>query len=183
MIHLTSDLHMFHDRAFIYEPRDFKSVQAMMDYYRQEWLGNVAKQDDIYIVGDFCLGTDYDAIEQLVKSLPGNKHLLIGNHDTDAKVDFYKSLGMDVKYADVIEYKKRRFYLSHFITHVASLESNPDTCLINLHGHLHTKEKFHEDIPYLYNVSMDANNNKIITLDDVLDAFQAKVSECIELLK
>ena len=79
MIHLTSDLHMFHDRAFIYGPRGFKLVQTMMDYYKQEWLGNVAKQDDIYIVGDFCLGIDYDAIEQLVKSLPGNKHLLIGS--------------------------------------------------------------------------------------------------------
>ena len=66
---------MFHDRAFIYGPRGFKSVQTMMDYYKQEWLGNVAKQDDIYIVGDFCLGTDYDAIVDNVSKLLTDRNL------------------------------------------------------------------------------------------------------------
>ena len=33
--------------------------------------------------------------------------------------------------------------------------------MINLHGHIHTKNKFFEDMPFLYNISVDANNNKL----------------------
>ena len=182
MIYVTSDLHLFHDRRFIYKPRGFDSVKDMMNCYINEWKNNITKDDDIYLVGDFCLGSDYDAIESLLNSLPGKIHLLIGNHDTDAKVEFYKSHGIDVKYADVIVYKKRRFYLSHYPTHTSSLEGNPKNCVINLHGHLHTKDKFYEDIPFMYNVSVDANDNHFLTLDEILEAFNNKVKECISYL-
>ena len=89
------------------------------------------------VVGDLCLGKDYDGIWRLLASLPGTLHLIIGN---------------------------------------------PKTCMINCHGHLHTKNKFYEDRPYMYNVSVDANNNKFITLDDVLREFHQKVCECKQYL-
>lgn len=182
MIFITSDLHLFHDREFIYKPRGFDSVKDMMNCYINEWKSKVTEDDDIYIVGDFCLGSGYGEIEKLLNSLPGRIHLLIGNHDTDAKVEFYKARGIDAKYVDVIIYKKRRFYLSHYPTHTSSLESDPKNCVINLHGHIHTKEKFYEDIPFMYNVSVDANNNHFVTLDEVLKTFNKKVKECISYL-
>lgn len=178
MIFVTSDLHMFHNREFIYRPRGFNSVDEMMNCYINEWKSKVTKSDDIYVVGDLCLGNNYADILRLLNSLPGTLHLLIGNHDTQSKVEFYRSHKIDVKYADMIEYKHRRFYLSHYPTYTASLEENPKNCIINLHGHLHTKKKFFEDRPYMYNVSVDANTNKFLTLDDILTEFKNKVNEC-----
>ena len=182
MIYITSDLHFFHDRKFIYEPREFASAAEMADAYVREWKEKVEKQDDLYILGDFCMGTDYGAIYSLISSLPGKIHLIAGNHDTENKIDFYRSHGIDVKYADILAYKKRKLYLSHYPTITADLNQNPKNCVINLHGHLHVKERFFEDRPYMYNVSVDANENHFLTPDDILGRFEEKVKECCRYL-
>ena len=178
MVFVTSDLHFFHDRKFIYEPRGFSSVEEMNNAYIEEWLSRVTDEDDVYVVGDFCLGNDYDLIDELIDKLPGNIHLLIGNHDTLKKIKCYESRGIDVKYADVITYKKRRYYLSHYPTITANLNSHPSNCVINLHGHLHVKDIFYDDKPFMINVSVDANDNKFLTLDDIKTLYDAEVRKC-----
>lgn len=180
MIWITSDLHFFHDREFIFKPRGFHSCEEMNLAYINEWKSKVKIDDDIYICGDFCLSQNYDAICQLIRSLPGRIHLVLGNHDTEVKIEFYKEFPniVSISYAEMLIYHRRRFLLSHYITETATLESNPKTCVINLHGHLHVKEKFHESKPYLYNVSVDANNNHFVSLDEIEAAFKNKVKEC-----
>jgi len=37
-------------------------------------------------------------------------------------------------------------------------------------------------MPFVINISVDANNNKILTLDEVLDLFSNKVVECFAYL-
>lgn len=49
----------------------------------------IDENDDVYVLGDFFLGTDYDAISQILKDLPGKIHLIIDSHDTDKKLEFY----------------------------------------------------------------------------------------------
>lgn len=184
MVYFISDLHFFHDRKFIYEPRGFKSEKEMREYYVKEWQKTATNDDDIYVAGDFCLGTDYDAIADLVKSLPGRIHIIIGNHDTDKKVEFYSKLPnvVEIAYATMIVNNNRRYYISHYITETATLESNPKTCVINIHGHLHVKEMFHEDKPYLINVSVDVTGGKLLTFQDIEFAFTNKIKECISYL-
>ena len=46
------------------------------------------ENDDVYVLGDFFLGTDYDAISQILKDLPGKIHLIIDSHDTDKNWNF-----------------------------------------------------------------------------------------------
>lgn len=181
MIYFTSDLHFFHDRKFIYEPRGFKSEEEMREYYIKEWQRTVTNNDDIYVAGDFCLGTDYDAIANLIKSLPGKIHLIIGNHDTDKKIVFYSGFPniVEIVYAVMVTDGNRKYYISHYVTETATLESNPKTCVINLHGHLHTKEMFHEDKPYLINVSVDVTGGRLLTFEDIENAFKNKVKECV----
>lgn len=185
MVYFISDTHFFHDREFIYKPRGFKSEEEMRLHYINEWQNTVKDNDDVYILGDFCLGTDYDAIQKLIESLPGRIHLIIGNHDTNAKINFYYKLPkiVEVVYATVLINNHRRYYLSHYITETSTLESNPKTCVINLHGHLHTKEMFNNDIPYLINVSVDVTGGKLLTFDDIDNAFKNKVNECIKYLQ
>lgn len=48
------------------------------------WNKTVKKQDNIYILGDFCLG-NRERTEQILKRLNGKKYLIRGNHDKSCK--------------------------------------------------------------------------------------------------
>lgn len=185
MIYFTSDLHFFHDREFIYLPRGFKSELEMREYYVKMWNDTVTNEDDVYMLGDFCLGQRFEDIKELITSLNGKIHLVIGNHDTDMKIKLYETLDNLVEIRDVIprfKYDKFRFYLSHYPTITSNLESNISECVINLHGHIHSKVKFYEDRPYMLNISVDAQENKIVSIDYVIKQIQEKVKECMEFL-
>lgn len=182
MIYLTSDLHLFHDREFIYKPRGFNSCEEMTNYNIKLWKDTIKEKDTVYVVGDFCLGNDFDLIKKTVMSLPGKIVLIIGNHDTDKKVELYKELGIECKWADCIKCGKKNILLSHYVTMTAELTSNPKNCTLNAHGHIHTKKKHHEDMPFLYNVSMDANDNKFVTPEQIVASFKEEVTKCVSYL-
>lgn len=179
MKYFTSDTHFFHDKEFIWKKRGFDSLAEMHSAYIEEWKSKVQPEDDVYVLGDFFLGSDYDGIEWVLSQLPGRIHLIIGNHDTDGKIAYYKTKEqiVEVAYATMIVDQKRRFYLSHYVTETSTLWSNTKTAVLGLHGHLHVKERHIENKPYLYNVSVDANDGKLVTLDDVRASFWDAVKE------
>ena len=184
MEYITSDLHLFHDREFIYKPRGFNSEEEMRETYIKQWRKTVKDNDDIYNLGDFCLGTDKDKIRNLISSLPGRIHLIIGNHDTDAKIELYQNIPniVEMAFATRITRNGRTYYLSHYPTLTSNLESNPKHCVINLYGHIHEAKKFFEDRPYMRNVSVDANDNKFLTFEEIERDFNAEVKKCISYL-
>lgn len=184
MIYFTSDLHFNHDRAFIYEPRGFKTVDEMNETLIKNWNETISPYDSVYILGDFFLGTDKEYIHKAIDRLNGTIHLIIGNHDTPAKLNEYKETKVIVEgYADILSYKKQNFYLSHYPTLTATLESNPDRAIINLFGHTHSKEKFYEDRPYMYNVSVDANDNRPVDFQTIKERISAEIEKCYSYLK
>ena len=77
-IWLTSDLHFFHDRGFIYEPRGFKSVCEMNDTIIENYNKVVKPYDDVYVLGDLLLGgpDSLDKGLKLIGELNGNLHLV-----------------------------------------------------------------------------------------------------------
>ena len=186
MIWFTSDLHFCHDREFIYKPRGFNSLYDMEEYVIEDWQ-KVADDDIVYVLGDFALGMDEHRLNNIISRLKGNIKLIIGNHDTDNKLQFYKEKWgwkIDiVGYATIIKYKKRSFYLSHYITLTGNLESDPKKCIINVSGHTHSKEPFYNDMPFVYNVALDAHNNKLISIDDIYNDIDNKIKECLKYLK
>ena len=184
MVYFISDLHFFHDREFIYKSRGFSSEEQMRNAYTSIWKDTVTDTDDVYVCGDFCLGQDYTAIENLIHSLPGKIHLIIGNHDTSAKIDFYNKFEniVEITYATILKYKKRSYYVSHYVTQTSSLETDPKHCLINIHGHVHENKMFTNDIPYLINVSVDVTGGKLLTFEDINNAFKSEVLNCIKYL-
>lgn len=183
-IFFTSDLHFNHDREFIYGPRGFKTVQEMNGALIRNWNETVGKDDDIYVLGDFFLGTDYEYIKEVLNKLNGRIHLVSGNHDTPSKITEYTNWNNIVEIADAlrIKYKKREFFLCHYPVLTASLEQDSNRAVINLFGHTHSKDKFYEDRPYMYNVAVDANDNKPVEIEEILTAFNDKVKECIATL-
>lgn len=183
-IFFTSDTHFNHDREFVYSPRGFKTIQEMNRTLVKNWNDTVGNDDDIYVLGDFFLGTDFNYIQEVLNKLNGRIHLVTGNHDTPSKITEYTSWNNIVEIADAlrIRYKKREFFLCHYPVLTASLEQDPNKAVINLFGHTHSKDKFYEDRPYMYNVAVDANYNKPVEIEEILTAFNNKIKECISTL-
>ena len=185
MIYFTSDTHFNHDRKFIYGPRGFKSIEESNNTIITNWNNTVTDNDDIYVVGDFFLGKDTDYVKNTLKQLKGKIHLVIGNHDTPAKLAIYRETEniVEIVWATQIEYKKRKFYISHYPTFTAELTSSPDHCVFGIFGHTHSKDKFYEDRPYMYNVAVDAHNNTLVSIEQVYTDIKNEIDKCISFLK
>lgn len=106
MIYYTSDLHFGHKKIFQYENRPFKSILEMEYILIRNWNNKVkSKEDHIYILGDFAFkgsNLSIDQINNIVDSLKGKKHLIIGNHD-----QFINSLHFKERlWEEIVSYKE-----------------------------------------------------------------------------
>lgn len=183
-IFLTSDLHFGHDRGFIYKPRIFNSIEEHDATIIENWNSIVSDEDQVYILGDIIMG-DQDAGIDKVSQLNGKKTIIRGNHDTDAKLEKYcQIIDTPILWSDIIKYKKWHFYLSHYPTITSYMEKGEPikNHLINLYGHTHSKDKFYNDIPFMYNVALDAHNNKPVEIEEIIADIKAKVEECKQYL-
>lgn len=184
-IFLTSDTHFGHDREFLWGPRGFTNSQEHDEAVIKNWNETVGPDDIVYHLGDLMLGDNAHGIE-CVKRLNGHIKLIRGNHDTDARWKLYGTLPNVelIGWADVIKYKKYNFYLSHHPTMTSNLEKAPHLRmhLINLYGHTHQMGKFYQDMPYMFHVGLDSNNNRPILLDDAIELMKEETKRCIEML-
>lgn len=186
MIWLTSDWHFGHDRAFIYEPRGFKSIwehdEAIIERHNK-----VVRPDDIvYCLGDCMLGQNLNYGLSCMRRLNGEIYIIRGNHDTDnrwaAYADLYNIL--PIGWSEVIKHEFGRSYLSHFPTETSSLENmgSLKKHLINFHGHTHSKSVFEKGKPYQYNVAVDAHNCYPIRLDIAYEQIEKEKDACLSYL-
>lgn len=186
MIWLTSDLHLFHNQSFIYEPRGFSSIEEMNEAIERNWNDMVYDDDEVYILGDLMVGgkaVSNDVGMEIVRRLKGKKHIIIGNHDTDARIKLYQQEEsiIDVQYALMMRYKGRSLYLSHYPTFTSNLvHEKPKQWIINFFGHTHTKERFFNDVPFMYNVALDAHENHPVMLDDALQEIKERAAALTE---
>lgn len=174
MIWLTSDLHLFHNQEFVYKSRGFDTVEEMNAAIEANWNEMVQEEDIVYILGDLMVGgksAGNEAGMQIVRRLKGEKHIVLGNHDTDARVALYRNEPSikDVQYATLLRYAGYRFYLSHYPSITTNLQHETlKQGTINLFGHTHSKERFYNDTPFMYNVSLDAHDNRPVSIEQVL---------------
>lgn len=122
-----------------------------------------------------------------LSKLNGQIKIIRGNHDTDARIELYKSLpNVEVLgWAEVIKYNKYQFYLSHHPTLTSNLEKAPylRMHLINLFGHTHQQKQFYEDIPFMFHVGMDSNNCTPVLLDDAIQIMKDETQKCLDMLQ
>lgn len=184
-IFFTSDLHFCHDRRFIYEPRGFSSVEEMNETIIKNFNSLIDNEDDLYILGDLMLKDDVHGMECL-NALPGRKHIILGNHDSKhRRSEYYPHIRgfVDMKWADMLEYNGYHFFLSHFPSMTGNLEKESlKQVICSLSGHTHSKDKFYQDIPFLYNVALDAHNCYPIEIEEIIHDMWIKVKECKEML-
>jgi len=183
-IYFSSDLHLGHDRLFIYGERGFATIQEMNEAIIRNFNSIVDDDDDLYLLGDCVLG-DLETGLAMLKQLRGRVHIILGNHDTDKRVAAYEQMEnvVEVVLAKKIKYRKYHFYLSHYPTMTGNLEAESlHQVAINLYGHTHQKTNFYNDIPFMYHVGVDSHECKPILLDDIIEECKAKVQECKEFL-
>ena len=177
MIYLSSDLHLNHNKSFIYEPRGFKNVYEMNFTILDNFNKIIKPDDDLYLLGDTFLG-DLDTGINLFNQLPGKIHLVWGNHCTDARKEAMSKCYNVVEicgYASVLRYHKWHFYLSHYPTCTINFDDYQKPLkqrTICLAGHTHSKEKF--EPCGSYNVAVDAHNCFPVSIDEIIDDFKIK---------
>ena len=173
-IFITSDIHFCHNKPFLYEPRNFTSIEEMNEAIVERWNEVVKPNDTVYNLGDFAMN-DVDAAISYIQRLNGNIIWIAGNHDSSMKID--KILGTCWEqelsyagYADMLKIHKFNFYLSHYPT----LTSNMDDIglrhrVISLHGHTHQNTNFlYPDNPFIYHVGVDSHNCYPVNIEEVI---------------
>ncbi len=78
MLYLTSDLHLGHGKIITYCKRPFATVDEMNATIVKNWNETISDGDTVWFLGDFC----WKGYEHFFHQLNGEKHLIIGNHDS-----------------------------------------------------------------------------------------------------
>ena len=135
---MTSDLHLGHANIVGYSERPFRDVNEMTEVHMR--LLNKIPQDDLLIfVGDMALG-NYESAVALIRSMPGRKVLVAGNHDLtrDGKCKLAREEGLFDAVVPFLFWQGglgRMVMVTHYPVAVTAHETN--TSVINYHGHLH----------------------------------------------
>lgn len=184
MIFFSSDYHFGHDKEFLWGPRGLPSMFANS----QAIVGNhnaiVKDEDDVYVLGDLMLGDNEYGL-QMIKSLKGKLHIILGNHDTDTRIKLYEQLPnvVEITYAKVIKIGKQYYYLSHYPTICSNYDDKPyHNHMINLFGHTHQKGNFYwldeyEENPFMYHVGVDSHGCCPVSAEQVSEDIHNKINE------
>lgn len=115
-------------------------------------------------MGDLSFIHNHEYLEQIFSKFRENKHcknivLILGNHDD--KASRYLQHGVVACDSMLITYKNKEILLSH-----EPLVKDYD--LINIHGHLHTKEESHRDYYDLTDTHILVESEKIYSIDELI---------------
>lgn len=180
MIYFTSDLHLNHDREFIWGPRGFKNVYEMNETIIKNWNKTINTEDDVYVLGDLMLG-DNEAGIKIIKQLKGKIHVVLGNHDTSTRIELYNQCFniVEICYATQIKINGWVYFLSHYPTMTCNLEKEfSKHCILNLYGHTHQQNNFYNGLPFCYHVGLDSHNCIPISAEQVIKDIQEEVKNC-----
>lgn len=143
MRYYIADLHFCHDNLnHRMDCRGFKDGEAMNEYMIDKWNSRVRANDEVIILGDFCVSTKAEEVNNILSRLKGRKHLIIGNHDKFLSLrKFDQSHFKWVADYKEIHDNKRKVILSHYpimcynSQYRVDGEGNPKTYM--LYGHVH----------------------------------------------
>lgn len=187
-IFFTSDLHICHNKDFIYQNRGFNSIEEHNKALVRNWNETVSPEDTVYVMGDMIMGDNRHEALDYIKQLNGTIVMVRGNHDTDSKFKDYLNECPNIdkdsvnnEYVKVLKIGKRCYYLSHYPTIIGDIlfENKKQRLPVTvcLHGHTHSKDRF-EFIEYgCYNVGLDAHDMRPVSLDEVREDVHNEVQE------
>lgn len=151
-----SDLHLGHESITSFAGHLRGNTTTVDDHDKwivEQWNSATSKNDLIWVLGDVCF--DKKKLP-LLKRMKGNKHLILGNHDTfslETYAPYFNKIHGFTKY-------KGAAWLSHAPIHPSELRDK-----WNVHGHLHQKTV--DDYRYIC-VSVEHLKGKPICWEDLL---------------
>ena len=169
MIFFTADLHLGHANVIQYCNRPFESADEMDEALIQNWNNTVKPRDEVYILGDFTMGSPAKAHGYLTR-LKGRKYFIRGNHDRFLKgFAPYESDFEWIKEYHVLKIEGHRLVLFHYpILEWDQFYRGSIHCF----GHVHNSEKSAERLALLtgpaFNVGVDVNDFRPVSLIEIL---------------
>lgn len=111
----TSDTHFGHANIIKYCDRPFASVGEMDEALIANWNARVGRNDDVYHLGDFAFGCDYDHAVKCWNRLNGYKQIVLGNHDKHIlHMEYEGILSPKSEHYMEIEVEKQKIVLFHY---------------------------------------------------------------------
>ncbi len=170
MKYYIADTHFGDPRIIKLCNRPFKTMDEMINTIRFNWNSVVDPKDDVYVLGDvaYCYRGNF---KELMDSLNGRKHLLIGNHDSGwmKNKDNLMAFHTVDKLSRITDDGKK-VVLCHYplMAFEGSLNGGH-----HVYGHIHNN--YHEPmfeeykkITNTYNAGVDVNNFQPVSLDQLI---------------
>lgn len=165
MKYFTADLHFGHKNIIKYENRPWSNVDEMDKGLIENWNSIVRDKDQVYILGDFTLSINSEYVRSILEQLKGRKVLIQGNHDYFAdKSKFKPYFELITPYLKIHDEKKRRIILCHYP--IISWDGMYNGTY-HLYGHVHSKFRLNRS--NAFNVGVDVNDFKPVTLDQLIE--------------
>ena len=164
-----SDIHFGHKNAIEFDERPFADVREMDETIIKHWNARVAKDDDVYVLGDFCYRSEYTP-DWYLKQLKGHKHLLIGNHDNklitnERAMSYFESVDKMMHVSD----NGKQICLCHFP--IAEWYGSHRGCW-HIYGHIHGNmdETYYimREKERALNAAACLNNYMPVTMDELI---------------
>lgn len=167
-IWFTADLHLLHPKIVNICNRPI-SIEKHDQWLINRFNSKVNRNDTVYILGDVSMSNKIDT-EKLLNKMNGNKHLILGNHDSNIKNSgIFKSISLIKNFNfNSKEYSNLHMVLCHYP--IASWERKVHGSL-HLHGHTHAR---FNNKGLSWDVGVDNNDYYPISLENVLDIITKK---------
>ncbi|GJD30531.1 hypothetical protein PMNALOAF_1778 [Methylobacterium adhaesivum] len=162
----TSDTHFSDPRVLRIDRRPYPDLPAHDAALIANWNAVVAPDDTVWHLGDVALRPTPARIADLLGSLNGTKHLIVGNNDgpETLRAAGWASVG---HYAEIVV-DERPLVLCHYAFRTWN---GMGRGTLDLHGHSHAKLT---PIPKQYDVGVDAQGFRPVDLPAILASRRAR---------
>lgn len=110
-----ADTHFGHENALAFDNRPFRTIEEHDKALIENWNNAVSRNDEVFILGDISWH-NATKTNEIVSSLNGIKHLIVGNHDKKLlKNREFQSLFIEITdYKELSLSDKKGIVLSHY---------------------------------------------------------------------
>lgn len=149
-----ADTHFGHDK--------FHSDNWEYKFWKK--YNNINQDFILYHLGDLSFIHNHEYLEEIFKKFRSNEHcknivLILGNHDD--KASRYLQHNVVACNSMGIVYKNKKILLTH---EPQTINDN----VLNMHGHLHTKEESHRDYYCLHDNNILVEAEKIYYIEELI---------------
>lgn len=165
-VYFTSDTHFHHDNILKFCSRNCANIDEMNMEIIKRWNTKIPKDATVFLLGDVSW-KGLQVTKPLLDQLNGDITLIVGNHDPDNIVNYFKNsydmLGVNVVNSNTGE--EVFCHLCHFPLHEWNRSQRGS---IHLHGHCHGNNDNLDKFNYKrLDVGLDSHNLTPLSWEDI----------------